>query len=751
MKKRYVLAIVLAAFMRVQSRAQGVSEPAFGPQRVVVPEIAGGVRASFNGIYPADLDGDNDQDILAISSADSATYWYRNDGQGNFGEQQAIASTLRYPIFLYAYDLDSDGDQDLIIDGFDKSLKNRYWHENDGQGNFTERRIMAISSGIIYSLYPIDLDGDGDQDIITSTDNTDAYWYENDGRGNFTRRQVIESPPADYGYLYTADIDGDDDLDVVSAYTTYFGTEIFWFENDGEGNLGKPQKVVSNSDNSASPISITDVDGDGDPDVVLSSSFSFKDTDYERTIGWYPNDGKGTFGERQIIATAPPENRSLPFIHATDLDGDGDQDILAASNSDYSKDDEIGVDDEAKIVWYQNDGQGLFKNEQIIATKDNPTQSINTTDLDGDGDQDILSSNILPSRDDVQRWSITWYENLLSIPSIPTVTNLALFNARTNARVQILNDGDVIDLLNLTLRDYNIQANVVAAGETVTRVNFDLTAPARQDTMTTEFRVPYTLYGDKPNGDFRPRKAYDGDYQLTVTPYYKDSTGNETKGVSKTVNFTFVARGLRARNIRMIDTRDNSVIERLDNGDVISLAANQPVSILVDSRYPQYNSMEFFLDGPSPDGKPDVQALESLAPFALFGDIGRNRDPNGKPLKAGDYEIRVIPYQGKRRASYAGPEEIVRFTIVDDASERQELAYPVPFTNELNLRTEPVDLANLRIRFVHSYGQVYEVSSDQITVTEDGLLVNVADLPAGPYTIQLQQADQVQTFRGSKE
>ena len=59
----------------------------------------------------------------------------------------------------------------------------------------------------------------------------------------------------------------------------------------------------------------------------------------ENTIGWYENtDGKGTFSSRIIIS----EKADGPgFVCATDLDGDGDLDVLSAST-------------DFKIAWHEN-------------------------------------------------------------------------------------------------------------------------------------------------------------------------------------------------------------------------------------------------------------------------------------------------------------------------------------------------------------------------------------------------------------
>jgi hypothetical protein len=80
------------------------------------------------------------------------------------------------------------------------------------------------------------------------------------------------------------------------------------------------------------------------------------------------------------------------FVYATDLDGDGDADVLSAS---YADD---------KIAWYENLGSGAFGAQQVITTAADAAVSVYATDLDGDGDADVLSAS---DNDD----KIAWYEN----------------------------------------------------------------------------------------------------------------------------------------------------------------------------------------------------------------------------------------------------------------------------------------------------------------------------------------------------
>ncbi|MCH7701888.1 MAG: VCBS repeat-containing protein, partial [Planctomycetes bacterium] len=91
-----------------------------------------------------------------------------------------------------------------------------------------------------------------------------------------------------------------------------------------------------------------------------------------------------------VISTAAEAPLS---VFATDLDGDGDIDVLSASFYDD------------KIAWYESDGGSLpIFTERVISTNADAACSVFATDVDGDGDIDVLSAS---SGDD----KIAWYEN----------------------------------------------------------------------------------------------------------------------------------------------------------------------------------------------------------------------------------------------------------------------------------------------------------------------------------------------------
>ena len=336
-------------------------------------------------VYAADIDGDGDMDALSASRGDDKIAWYENtDGLGNFGPEQIISSEADHANSVYAADIDGDGDMDVLSAsrGDDKIA----WYENtDGLGSFGPEQIISSDADHALSVYATDIDGDGDMDVLSASENDDKIaWYENtDGLGTFGPEQIITTDADHAISVYAADIDGDGDMDVLSASED--DNKIAWYENtDGLGSFGPEQIITTDADHANSVYAI-DIDGDGDMDVLSASREDNK-------IAWYENtDGLGSFGPEQIISTEAEKARS---VYATDLDGDGDMDVLSAS------------EDDDKIAWYENtDGLGSFGPEQIISTDADHARSVYATDIDGDGNMDVLSA----SRGDDK---IAWYKNL---------------------------------------------------------------------------------------------------------------------------------------------------------------------------------------------------------------------------------------------------------------------------------------------------------------------------------------------------
>ena len=388
-----------------------------------------------DSVFAADLDGDGDLDALSASRDDDKVAWYENtDGAGTFGPQQVISDSAQGATSVVAADLDGDDDLDVVAGSYyDNTVQ---WFENTGGAAGFEPHVLTEDAVYVTAVFAIDLDGDGDDDIVsTSRDDNTVSWFANrDGQGDFGPERIISADERGPNELFVADLDGDQRLDVVVASRS--GDRVAWYRQLGEGDFDEP-RVISDQTDGASAVVAVDVDNDGDLDVFSTSRFDNK-------VAFYRNlDGQGTFGPQQVLSqTGLP---GAQFTSAADLDGDGDSDVLASGFTDDSiswfenvdghglfgpqqiisrrvngaetviaadldGDDDLDVASASyldnKIAWYENlDGQATFGPQRVISVDAEGPEDLRAADLDQDGDLDLLSV----SRSDDK---IAWYENV---------------------------------------------------------------------------------------------------------------------------------------------------------------------------------------------------------------------------------------------------------------------------------------------------------------------------------------------------
>jgi hypothetical protein len=173
----------------------------------------------------ADVDGDNDQDVLITGSYSAKLY--TNDGSGNFTEvigtpfQGVNESSIAFA------DVDGDNDQDVLITGIQVSspvyINTARLYINDGSGSFTEMMNSPFTGVRDASIAFADVDGDNDQDVLItgSADGTfgSSKLYTNDGSGGFSEVMGTSFDQVADGALAFADVDGDNDLDVLITGT----------------------------------------------------------------------------------------------------------------------------------------------------------------------------------------------------------------------------------------------------------------------------------------------------------------------------------------------------------------------------------------------------------------------------------------------------------------------------------------------------------------------------------------------------
>jgi hypothetical protein len=299
----------------------------FGPQQIITTSTDNAVS-----VFSADLDGDEDNDVLSASYLDDKIAWYENtDGLGSFGPQQIISTVADGARSVFSIDLDGDGDNDVLsASRLDDKIA---WYENtDGLGGFGPQQVITDSAFGAFSVFSADLDGDGDNDVLSaSVDDWKIAWYENtDALGNFGPQRVINGDANYACSVFSADLDRDGDLDVLSASAG--DDSIAWYMNiDGLGSFSYPRIISANAEY-VSGVFSADLDDDGDNDVIAAATSGME-------VTWYENDGWGNFGPAQIIMESP--SGGAYSVYSTDLDGDGDNDVLSAGGN--------------IIAWYRNE------------------------------------------------------------------------------------------------------------------------------------------------------------------------------------------------------------------------------------------------------------------------------------------------------------------------------------------------------------------------------------------------------------
>jgi len=209
-----------------------------------------------SSVAVADLDSDQDIDILSASSDDDTIAWYENDGASipTFARKIVTTEALG-AMSIEVGDVDGDSDVDVFSANWgDDSV---VWYANEGNGASWTRHVVATDVRGAYAVSSGDLDGDQHLDLLSASwsDSTLA-WYRSDGGfpvPTFTKH-VVTRDAIVVGSCAAADVDGDGHVDVLSASA---GDDIVaWYSNDGAAMPTFWKKIISmNADGVFSSLS----------------------------------------------------------------------------------------------------------------------------------------------------------------------------------------------------------------------------------------------------------------------------------------------------------------------------------------------------------------------------------------------------------------------------------------------------------------------------------------------------------------
>ncbi len=460
------------------------------PTAPVFVKRAGFFSALATGSNPvptlADLDGDQDADLLIGLSESGVLKYYANTGTPTAAVFQESGAETWFDIGLYAYpwfvDLDGDLDVDLAsgrdAHGFE-------YYRNDGDSSaWVWTPNSAVFAGLGEATYwnspcLVDLNGDDRPDLIFGTSAGPLQYYVNGGPPENPQWNVntslfggvLDVDAASSPFFF--DFDADGDLDLVSGSQA---GGIKYYEN--VGTSGAPAWRAAHGyfaaiDHSIySAIALGRLDGDEQPDAVVG--------DLSGNLFYHHNTGSGFEYDAGVFAGINVGAWSVPRL--VDMNADGDLDLVVGNEA-------------GRLRYFESIGTGSMEWREVVgyfSTIDIGSNCSPTLgDYDRDGDIDLLTGDIGHELQYFRHAGTAWQED----PGV--VAGLVVGQNAAPAFGDLDHDGD----LDLTVGNYSGTFNYFENTGPVSSISADEDLDARPirlqagpnpftDRVTLTFKLP---------------------------------------------------------------------------------------------------------------------------------------------------------------------------------------------------------------------------------------------------------------------
>jgi hypothetical protein len=277
------------------------------------------------------------------------------------------------PASVTSGDMNKDGNPDIVsinTDGINSSVS---VFLGNADGTYQAAKNLDLPNVVAQFGAVDDLNGDGNLDVIVNTGNSTFTVFLGKGDGTFNAPVTVSTGASTVFFadsFITADVNGDKKKDIVTSEGL-----VLLGQGDGMTFTAVAQKAfpaTTGGSDQGLGIVAADFNADGKLDLATCDG---------RAIRIYPGIGDGTFKTGQAYSTIG--NRG--FIFPTDLDGDGNLDLVSGfvGNGMYSGDDFL----ENYTYALMGNGDGTFQGAPVLGVVYNGT---NLADLNGDGRPDLV-------------------------------------------------------------------------------------------------------------------------------------------------------------------------------------------------------------------------------------------------------------------------------------------------------------------------------------------------------------------------
>ena len=342
------------------------------------------------GADVGDFDGDGVMDVT------SGPWWWRGP---DFAVQHALYAGTSHPLLSYSphftshvFDVDGDGDDDVVAIRFPGLAAS--WFENPGAGVGAWNEHLVFASVGSESPAFVDLVAGGALELLCAVGTDVGYLTPDpiDPLAPWTFHTIFATPfPLQFLHgLGAGDVNGDGRSDVLLG--------AGWLEQPASLAGDPPWTFTTWSFGSlaGSQMFTTDVDGDGDNDLVSSIDA------HGYGLSWFESSGGAlpTFTEHTILPRtfAPPATGQFSQLHAlalADIDGDGLDDIVSGKTYLAHNGTDPGAFDPALLCWFRLDRSTAPPTfEQHVVDSDSGVgRQVVVRDVNGDARPDIVVGN----------------------------------------------------------------------------------------------------------------------------------------------------------------------------------------------------------------------------------------------------------------------------------------------------------------------------------------------------------------------
>ena len=338
-----------------------------------------------SGLFIADIDNDDDQDIIGAAINSNEVALWRNDGGNPIQwNKEVIDDNYGGAIYLCAEDINGDSHIDVIATA---AIAHQvcWWSNNGGVPIQWTKHLIVSNYTEAHGIIAIDLDKDQKMDIVSTAAalNKITWWKNETGSGTSWIEQTIDN---NFNYTQSVcagDFNLDGYTDIVAAALN--ANQIAWYKNDGGNPIQWTKNTIANNFSMAHSVEVCEINGDSLPDV-LGAAYGAHEISYWQNMGGNPI----TWEKHSIdnFYSGPLE------VCAADIDCDGDVDVAGTA----------GIGDE--VAWWSNEGGNPVQwVKHNIRSNFYDAWPISLADIDNDGDVDIVAGS--SSLDEIR-----WWENL---------------------------------------------------------------------------------------------------------------------------------------------------------------------------------------------------------------------------------------------------------------------------------------------------------------------------------------------------